>query len=363
MYSNALGFQRLVACAVCLLAAVAAIRRGWAEVLFSWPTRGRIEQAIRLDPGNAFHHVALGRILEEGGDDPRPALRDALFRLPADALLWVRLGLAEEAAGNTAEAERLLLRAAKHSRKHDVRWTLANFYFRQGKEAEFVHWARETLLMAYGDSTPLFDLAAGLLAAGTRIRTEVLPPDRRPVWIQYAFWSAGRKDWVEAEAGAAYLGGPKEDAERATLASLAEVLLASYRNEAALELWQRLGRRGVASMEWRTQAHKGVSTVTFASDRRWRVNLTGDQPERCELLVRLVPPGVSEIRWKPAMAVEGFYWEARGHSPSPTPVQRVRWQEGRMPVAKDSLSRVALVYERPPRHVRFEGELHVELIP
>jgi hypothetical protein len=147
------------------------------------------------------------------------------------------------------------------------------------------------------------------------------------------------------------------------LASLAELLLASYRNEAALALWQRLGRRDVASMEWRTQAHKGVSTVTFASDRRWRVNLTGDQPERCELLLRLVPPGVSEIRWKPGTAVEGFYWEARDHSSAPKPVQRVRWQEGRLPMVKGSMSRVVLVYERPPRHVRFEGELHVELIP
>jgi len=342
---------------------VAAIRRGWAEVLFAWPTRGRIEQAIRLDPGNAFHHVALGRFLDDDGDDPRPAFRAAVSRLPADALLWVRLGLAEEAAGQTAVAERLLLSAAARSRKHDVRWTLANFYFRQGREAEFVHWARETLSMAYGDSTPLFHLASSMLPSGARIRAEVLPPGRRPVWIQYAFWTANRKDWAETEASAAHLGGPKDEGERAALASLAEVLLANYRNEAALQLWQRLGRRGVPSLEWRLQAHKGVSAVTFANDRRWRLNLTGDQPERCELLVRLAPPGAPAMRWKPGQPVEGFYWEARGHSPAPEPVRRVPWNEGRLPLPEDVVSRVALVYERPARHLRFEGELPVELIP
>lgn len=348
---------------MCLLAVAAVIRRGWAEVLFAWPTRGRIEQALSLDAGNAFHHVALAGFLEEGGDDPRPALRAAVSRLPADALLWVRLGLAEEAAGQTAEAERLLLVAAERSRKHDVRWTLANFYFRQGREAEFVRWARETLLMAYGDSTPLFDLALGMLSGTERIRGEVLPPERRPVWIQYAFWAAGKKEWGEAEAAAAYLGNPKDDAERGALSGLAETLLASYRNEAALDLWQRLGRRGVPSLEWRTQAYKGVSVVTFASDRRWRLNLTGEQPERCELLARLVPPRTGELKWRPEPAVEGFYWEIRSHGVPVAPARRVAWKEGRLALPEDVVSRVALVYERPPRHLRFEGELPVELIP
>lgn len=358
-----MGFQRLAACVVCLLAVAAVIRRGWAEVLFSWPTRGRIEQAMRLDPGNAFHHVALAGFLEEEGGDPRPALRAAISRLPADALLWVRLGLAEEAAGQTMEAERLLLVAAERSRKHDIRWTLANFYFRHGREAEFVRWARETLLMAYGDSAPLFDMAQGMLSSADRIRGEVLPAGRRPVWIQYAFWAAAKREWSEAEAAAAWLGNPKDDAERGALSGLAETLLANYRNETALDLWQRLGRRGVPSLEWRTQAHKGVSAITFASDRRWRLNLTGDQPERCELLVRLVPPGTGEMKWRPEPVVEGFSWEVRSHTLPPAPTRRIAWKEGRLALPEGAVARVALVYERPPRHVRFEGELPVELIP
>ncbi|MCC6589352.1 MAG: hypothetical protein IT168_21820 [Bryobacterales bacterium] len=339
------------------------MRRGYAEILYAWPSRDRLERATAIDPGNAFHHVALGHWQEEAGQDPRPAYRAAVERLPADALLWVRLGLAEEIAGNIPEAERCLLEAGRRSRKYDVRWALANFYYRRQRPAEFITWAKASMEMAYTDLRPLFDLASSLLGDGARVRHEVLP-ERRPVWLQYALWAASNRNWDEAAAAAEKLGPPAEPSDRPPLAGLANVLIENRRFDEGFRVWRRLGSRDVPRMEWTPLAGRGVSVVVLEPGKRWRVDLNGDQAERCAVLTRLLPPAsgaLRELRWKAGGQNPGFLWEAATAGKGQV-VARASWADGYLQVLSPEAVTVTLLYERPPGRMRFEGSLAVEAL-
>lgn len=358
-----MGLIRIFTCVLLIGAAAESLRRGYAEILYSWPTRERLERATSLDPGNAFHHVALGHWQEEAGQDPRAAYRAAVERLPADALLWVRLGLAEEIAGNVTEAERCLLEASRRSRKYDVRWALANFYYRQQRPAEFITWARSSMEMAYTDLKPLFELAWSLVGDGERIRHEILP-ERRPVWLQYAMWAGSNRNWDEAAAAAEKLRKPAEPLERPPLAALASMLIDNHRFEEGFRVWMRLGSRDVPRMEWTPLPGRGVSVVVLEPGKRWRVDLNGDQPERCAVLTRLLPPAsgaLRELRWKAGEENPGFIWEASTAGKGQV-VARGNWADGYLQVRSPEAVNVTLIYERVPGRMRFEGSLTVEAL-
>lgn len=359
-----MGLIRILTCVLLVVAAVESVRRGYAEILYAWPSRERLERATAADSGNAFHHVALGHWQEEAGEDPRGAYRAAVERLPADALLWIRLGLAEEIAGNVGEAEHCLIEASRRSRKYDVRWALANFYYRQQRPTEFVAWAKASMEMAYTDLKPLFELAWSLLGGnGERIRSEILP-ERRPVWLQYALWAGLNRYWDEATAAAEKLGKPTEPGERASLAGLANMLFDNHRFDEGFVIWRRLGSRDVPRMEWTPLAGRGVSVVVLTPGKGWRVDLNGDQPERCALFTRLLPPAAGalrELRWKAGDQDAGFLWEVAAAQTGKL-VGRGSWADGYLQLHSPEAVRVTLIYERAPGRMRFEGSLTVEAL-
>ena len=77
---------------------------------------------------------------------------------PLYAPAWIRLGLDHEMAGRTAEAERTLVHAAMLDHSFLPEWTLANFFYRQGREDLFWTHTRRAISHYQSDLSGVFQL-------------------------------------------------------------------------------------------------------------------------------------------------------------------------------------------------------------
>lgn len=298
---------------------------------------------MQLEPGNADYRIWLAEHEEFAGGSPERPLRDALRLRPVHSAAWIRLGLWEESRGNVRDAESLLLRAAEVDRLHVPRWTLANFYFRQKRQAEFALWLDRAFAMSYGDRRALFDLA--LRAAPSEDELLRLIPDS--VEIRLAFLrhlaSLNRTAGAAAIARAAASAATPEQTRE--LVSWSTRLIDAGDAAGAHALWTLLCGRGVLAcpndsfradpsgegFDWRL-AHPAVRTAGGL-----RLRFDGSQPEHAEILWRWVyrPPSVRvRADWD---AAPGFTWV----------VDR----------SGTDLARLTLRYDRPQGQVRYRGEI------
>ncbi len=109
-------------------------------------------------------------------------LRAAHRLSPRDTSVSLALGLELERSGDFAEAESVLLQAARFDRQYLPAWTLANFYFRRESQREFWIWAARAAAVNPNDFRPLLQLAhrwapePAVLLAHLRDRPELLRP-------------------------------------------------------------------------------------------------------------------------------------------------------------------------------------------
>jgi len=377
------------------------LRQAWAEHLVASGRREEMRRALELVPGRAEFYLAMADIAERAGEDPVPWLRQAALVSPADASIRIHLGLRQELAGRVAEAEGELIEAARLSRKYLPRWTLANFYYRQGRSEAFWRWAQEALAVSYGDRRPLFELCWRLRPEADFLLERVLPP--RPAVLSDFSWFL--LDQGELEAAGRLLAelvdtAPAADRER--LLDAAERLLEAGAEQAAARLWNGLARRGLLpypplavaggplvtngdfsvwttgrGFDWKIPRVEGVF-VAPGPRPGWRISLNGRQPERCELLRQtlVVESGrLYRIECRYRAEFKGF---AGGE---PTGLRwRLRLPDGRLlgessPLAagggreilefktdRSGATVLALVYERAPGRVRPEGFVELEAV-
>jgi tetratricopeptide (TPR) repeat protein len=97
--------------------------------------------------------------------DVRPlalALDAAHAPNPRDTNVSLQLGLQLERAGDFAQAEKILLKAARYDHQYQPAWTLTNYYFRRGRRDQFWQWAQRAAELSYDDGRPLLRLATAL---------------------------------------------------------------------------------------------------------------------------------------------------------------------------------------------------------
>ena len=228
----------LIAAVFLLFAAYTSIRIAYAEFLFRQNTLDSVQQATRLDPADARYFAWLAELLENNGQDPGPALDTAIRLNPLDSRLWIRRALNVEAAGNPAEAERLLLHAASIDRLMEPRWTLMNFYFRRGDAARFWPWAQQTFAISYGDRAPLFDLCWRLKPDPASI-ARVLPTSY-PVEFQFFQFLIEKDRLADAAALAKRILPLADPADTKSYLRCADRLLRSGDAAGAARLWNAL---------------------------------------------------------------------------------------------------------------------------
>ncbi|MFB3779334.1 MAG: hypothetical protein ACE141_17080 [Bryobacteraceae bacterium] len=371
------------------LAAFMSLKTAYADYLFREGSPSAVARARRMLAANAAFFQ----------DDPRDrtALEHAVARNPRYAAGWVNLGLLAEIEGDIPRAERLLLEAARIDRTYEPRWTLANFYFRQGDQDKFWHWARKAAEMAYQDQTPLFQLCWRISQDPAVILTRAIP-DRPAILAQYLNYLLLQGKVAESEPVADRLIAATTDEGLPLLVSYCEQLIRAGRMTSAVRAWNTLcARRRLpyealdplqarsltngafsvpplsAGFDWRLQLPDGVFGTRVSSMEAFRFSFSGSQPERCQLLSQVLPVEASrryrlvyEFRMKGIPSPSGLRWYvsdlADWKEVSATPLEPSgdSWSRGALDFVAPSGDRgvvLVLEYQRAHGSTRIEGDL------
>ena len=317
-------FARPPARKVLILAAIPAmacmaywpLRLAWADHLYRATDAETVARAVRLSPGDADFRLKLAAAQEAAGADPTAALEAAAALDPGNADAWTRLGVAAEMRGDLRTAESRLLEAAHASHQFAPRWALANYYFRRGDGSHFWPWARESLLMGYGDLNPVFRLCWHMRQDAGLIFERAIP-ERRAVLNAYVWFLMQEGRLAVSEPAATRLAAQATVEDQWTL-----VVWCNWQLDAGsvpMEVWNTLCTRhllpyapldrdrapltdgGFAAasvgggFEWRLAPAPGVTIGRNRVPQYLWVAFSGDQPETCAPLWQFVPvtPGAS----------------------------------------------------------------------
>ncbi|MEO8097049.1 MAG: hypothetical protein ABI811_05065 [Acidobacteriota bacterium] len=342
------------------------MRLARADGAFRLQTPEGVEQAIALAPTNTSYLAFRALQLDYEGADPEPLLRRVGDLNPRSSAPRIRLALNAELRGDSAAAERLLLEAYSVDRQFETRWTLANYYLRQGRNDKFWTWIRNALEMSYGDRRPAFELCWRISPDGREILAKAIP-DREPVVADYLAFILDRRD-VDSVTPAALKLARSNSSSAALLNAAVDFLLDKLRGVDAMEVWEQMGLQaqgiGDPNMQrpghgfaWREVAAEGVTHLVLDAPAGHRIRLSGKQPQSVELLRKFLPLRVGahyRIRWESHTdglpPESGLEWRFDGHT--------IAFEKNGFEMkASSDLSVLALVYVRPLGQVRAEGSV------
>lgn len=291
----------------------------WADHLSRSPNAETVARGVRLSPDDSDFRMKLATAQQSTGADATAALEAAAAQNPGNADAWIRLGLAAEMRGDMHTAESRLLEAAHVSHQFAPRWALANYYFRRRDPAHFWPWARESLLMGYGDLNPVFRLCWEMSQDAGLIFERAIP-ERRAVLNAYVFFLMQAGRLAASEPAAAKLARLATLEERSTLVAWCDRQLGTGAfPSTTLDVWNTACARRLlpfapldrdrapltdggfaveftgGGFAWSLVTPPGVSIGRNQSPRYLWVAFNGDQPETCAPLLQFVPviPGAS----------------------------------------------------------------------
>jgi tetratricopeptide (TPR) repeat protein len=362
------------------------IRLARADMAFRRGTPSEVARAIELVPENGEYLATLALQAEYSGQDSTPLLEEIARLNPRVSAPRIKLGLAAELRGDAAAAERWLQEAFSVDRQFETRWTLANFYFRQGRPGEFWTWMKSALEVSYGDRGAAFDLCWQMTSDPNEILERAIP-DRREVAAAYLVYVLQRRREAAIAGAANKLAKMRTVDDSLLLYAASDALLDAGQMRAAADLWQALGNPrpdGVThpnfeqprvsqgfghGFDWRIPETPGMTHVTLDTPPAHRIRFSGQQPESCELL-RQVLGGLR------AGASYTLHWQTRTQGiDSPTGLEwRIAsragevtasddWSAGTMTFTPDSDHAVlVLTYRRPEGQVRTEGQIDLRRV-
>jgi len=301
----------------CAFLVYSSLRLAWADHLSRASDAETIGRAVAWSPGDADLRLKLAALEQAGGADPAPALLAAARLDPMNAEVRIRLGLVAELRGNLPAAEDDLLEAARRSRQFAPRWTLANYYFRRGDQEQFWRWARESLLLGYGEVNPVFQLCWNMRPDAAFILERVIP-DRRDVLSSYLGFLVQERRLAASGPVARKLAPLATKDDQRILSTYCDWQIEAGSTPAAVDVWNTLCNRRLLpyapldparapltdgsfnsvsgdGFAWRIAPGLAVTIGRNPSPRYLWINFSGDQPETCEPLLQYIPvtPGAS----------------------------------------------------------------------
>ena len=365
--------------ALLVLAAAAwwSVRLARADAAFRKGTPPEVARAIELEPDSGEYLARLALQAEYSGQDSAPLLEEMAALNPRASAPRIRLGLAAELKGDPAAAERWLLDAFSVDRQFETRWTLANFYFRQGRPADFWTWIHSALAMSYGDRAVAFDLCWQQTSDPQEILDRAIP-DNHDVVASYLAYVLRQRHHPAIAGAANKLAKIRTPDDSPLLSAAIDALIDTGQTSAAVGLWVALGNprpNGIShpdfednpaghGFDWRIAETPGVSHQSLDTPAALRIRFTGQQPESCELLRQVVGglrPGVAyTLRWEARTqgmaSPTGLAWRigpGRGDLAAGDD-----WSAGKMVFTPDSdHATLVLEYRRPQGQVRTEGSV------
>jgi hypothetical protein len=373
---------RVVALLVLAAASWRSATLAHADAAFRKRTPQDVALAVQLTPRNTEYLVTEALQTEYAGGDSVRLLQRAAQLNPRSSAPRIRLGLAAEISGDPATAERWLLEAASIDRQFETRWTLANFYFRQGRADDFWKWIRSALEISYGDRRLAFDLCWRMSTDDREILARAIP-ERREVVAAYLSYLIDKREMTALVPVAMKLVANHMHDDSPLLYAAVDALIYGGDFQEASELWQQLGYprpSGVSNpdfatapvghgFDWRIVEQPGVAHTALDSPLGHRIRLNGRQPESAELLRQVVGGLKTGTSYT-------LHWQARtGGLPSRTGLEwRIagvsavlpgseNWSGGEVVFTADSDHAVlVLTYRRPEGETRAEGTLDLRQV-
>jgi len=370
---------------ITLLALAAAswwsIRLARADEAFRRGTPAGIARAIELQPENAGYLATLALQAEYSGQDSTPLFQEIARLNPRASAPRIRLGLAAELRGDATQAERWLQEAFAVDRQFETRWTLANFFFRQGRRDESWTWMKSALEVSYGDRAVAFDLCWQISSQAQEILDRAIP-DRREVAASYLAYALNHHRQTAIAGAALKLAKIRTSDDLPLLYAATDALLDARAINDAADLWQALGNsrpggithpdfeqpRIAHGFDWRLAEVVGITHVALEPPGH-RIRFSGRQPESCELL-RQVLGGLRagtayalhwDARTQGVATLTGITWQIAGRTGEVAGTED--WSTGRLVFTPDSDQAVlVLAYRRPEGQVRTEGSLDLKRV-
>jgi tetratricopeptide (TPR) repeat protein len=354
-----------------------------ADAYFRRATPEMVERAVEIAPRNTEYLALRALQLDYEGADSTALTEKIAMLNPEASAPRIKLGLAAEIRGDSAGAERWLLDAARVDGQFEARWTLANFYFRAGRNDEFWRWMRTALERSYGDRAPAFELCWRVSADAEEILRRAIP-ERREVLGAYLIYLLHTQKEAAITAVARRLAAYHDAADVPLLYGACDQLLAA-RNAAAVDVWMltQPAPNGIFNgdfasvplnhgFDWRVMESPGVTHVNLDAPAGHRIVLNGQQPEACPLLeqtLRLHAGKRYRMQWEARTSgmrsPSGLEWVAdRQGTALPHMLQpSADWKADEMIfTAPQIFERVELIYQRPVGETRAEGNVELRRI-
>lgn len=373
--------RRILAVAALFVLAVAAIysvRLALADAAFRKRTPRSVARALEILPDHAGYLLFRAQQMDYDGENSSALLERAARVNPLSSAPRIRLGLAAEARGDFSGAEKWLLDAARVDRQFEPRWTLANFYFRRERPAEFWKWMRAALEVSYGDRR----LAFGLCWRMTQNAEEVLAqaiPDQREVLAAYLYYVMDQqRDAVGA--AALKLAQLHDGSDVPELETACDLLIDAGKFAEARALWRQMGHSQTGlidngdfatapsghGFDWHPSPAEGVAYLPLPGS--YRIVFSGKQPESTELLRQFVavqPGRAYSLRWEARTqgftSPSGIEWTAGTAHAALEPAQD--WSAGTIDFKTEAaLLPITLAYHRPTGQARAEGSVEIRAV-
>jgi hypothetical protein len=380
---------------------VTAARVAYGDWMLRQPGIDQAQRAGKIDPWSPRSALAEAQAADQESDPGAPAAwRRASELDPHNARILIGAGISAELSGNKELAREYYARAESFSHTWLPRWTLANYYFRQGDSAETLYWLKLAMERSYGDLTAAFDLCEQAGAKEEQILREIVPNTPHPL-SQFLHYLGNRSPISQQRAAVMektakqYENAPLTKREPKTggpLIAATQRLIEAGLAGPARRIWysgceSKLiacsmppddglisnGKLSVpflqSGFDWRLFQPPGTTAVQQPGSGTVKINLSGRQPERSEFLAQPIylPAGKT---WRIRLEYQtremtprnsGFEWRLDEELlPLQSPLASDDWAEASFVISavpEDRLSLLLLLYSRKLGTTRSEGEL------
>jgi tetratricopeptide (TPR) repeat protein len=244
-------------------------------------------------------------------------------------------------------AEAFYLQAAAEDQMFLPQWTLANFYFRQGRAADFLRYAKASLNLTPYSPDPIF--ADLLVLAPTPEQRDAAVPDRPGILEQYLMFLYRAQHWSSLPHVLDRLvrlapGDPKAFGLNDVVGPMLDGLLRTSQFDIALRMWNILceghwlpyppkrsgdeltNERFTHSIwghgiDWIPVPSEGTRERYAAETRSVQFDFSGDEPENFVLFqqwIRLSENVPYALHWSASSSglnkPSGFFWEVRSEN-------------------------------------------------
>jgi tetratricopeptide (TPR) repeat protein len=309
---------------------------GLADYLATQSPEG-LSSALELVPQNAEYWELQATRQSILSPEHQTSLEKAIERAHHNARLWMKLGDAQAAKGNTAAAETAYKKAKTFDQGYEPRWVLANLYFRAADFDRFWPEIRETFKFENRDLSPGFELCWS--AASSQASEVFANVPRTPrVLAQYLnFLNNTNRLQSAPEVAAELLKLNAIKAEQLNaLVGYCERLLNDKQYQAANQIWTALAAKSLVpsasnsnilvnadmmeqfsgrGFDWRWETPGNVGRIQIPALKQSDIQFNGDQPENCPLLrqhLTLTPGGAYrftfDYRTRDIGAHSGLRW-------------------------------------------------------